>query len=53
MSQRPDQSPATTASNDGVVNSTSTPSRFAISLVTSMSKPLYLPVASSRNDWGG
>ena len=52
MSQRPPQPPAVIAAQSGVVNSTSTPSRLAISVATSMSKPSYVPSGFS-SDCGG
>ena len=39
MSQRPFQPPEVMTSQAGAVHSTSTPSRLAISVATSMSKP--------------
>ena len=51
-SHRPPQPPAVIAVQSGVVNSMSTPSRLAISVATSMSKPWYLPSGVS-SDCGG
>ena len=53
MSQRPFQLPAVIASHVGVSHSISTPSRFAISVATSMSKPSYSPVSGFSDDCGG
>ena len=53
VSQRPFQLPAVMTSQAGVSQATSTPSRFAISVATSMSKPSYSPVCSLSEDCGG
>src|SRR3954452_24426060 len=53
MSHRPFQPPAVMTSNDGVVHATSTPSRWAISVPTSMSKPTYLSSLGRYFDCGG
>src|SRR5436190_6056814 len=53
MSQRPFQLPAVMTSHDGVCQAILTPSRFAISVATSMSNPTYLPVLASYDDCGG
>ncbi len=53
VSQRPFQLPAVMTSHAGVSQSTSTPSRLAISVATSMSKPSYSPVCSLSEDCGG
>ena len=50
-SQRPPQLPAVIVSQPGVTNFTFTPSRFAISVATSMSKPTKVP-SGCRNDCG-
>ena len=53
MSQRPFQLPAVMTSQAGASQAMSTPSRLAISVATSMSKPSYSPVFSSSDDCGG
>ena len=53
MSQRPFQPPAVMTSQDGVSHAISTPSRFAISVATSMSKPTYLSSLGTYFDCGG
>ena len=53
MSQRPFQPPAVMTSHDGVSQAISTPSRFAISVATSMSKPTYLSSFGRYFDCGG
>ena len=53
VSQRPFQLPAVMTSQDGASQATSTPSRLAISVATSMSKPSYSPVCSFSEDCGG
>ena len=53
VSHRPFQLPAVMTSHAGVCQSTSTPSRLAISVATSMSKPSYSPVCSLSEDCGG
>src|SRR5688572_11024488 len=53
MSQRPFQLPAVMTSQDGVSQAMSTPSRVAISVATSMSKPTYLSSLGRYFDCGG
>ena len=53
MSQRPFQPPEMIVSHAGASQATSTPSRSAISVATSMSKPSYSFVSSFSSDWGG
>src|SRR5215510_4309431 len=53
MSQRPFQPPAVRMSHDGVCHAMPTPSRWAISVAVSMSKPSYLPVFALSDDCGG
>ena len=53
MSQRPFQPPAVMTSQDGVSQAISTPSRLAISVATSMSKPTYLSSLGTYFDCGG
>src|SRR5262245_9459666 len=53
MSQRPFQLPAVRTSQDGVCHAMPTPSRWAISVAVSMSKPSYLPVFALSDDCGG
>src|SRR3954453_10566869 len=52
-SQRPFQLPAVMTSQDGVSQAMSTPSRLAISVATSMSKPSYLSSLGTYFDCGG
>ena len=53
VSQRPFQLPAVMTSHAGASQATSTPSRVAISVATSMSKPSNSPVCSLSEDAGG
>jgi hypothetical protein len=53
MSQRPFQPPAVRTSHDGASHAMPTPSRWAISVAVSMSKPSYLPVFLLSDDCGG
>src|SRR5215475_8603487 len=53
MSQRPFQLPAVRMSHEGVCHAIPTPSRWAISVAVSMSKPSYLPVFALSDDCGG
>src|SRR3954471_4016103 len=53
MSNRPFQPPEVIRPHDGVSHLMSTPSRLAISVATSMSKPSYWPVSSFSDDCGG
>jgi hypothetical protein len=50
MSQRSAHPPPVMAFHEGVTHSISTPSRVAISVATSMSKPSYSPVSSFSED---
>src|SRR6476661_2777093 len=52
-SHRPFQLPAVMTSQDGVSQPMSTPSRLAISVATSMSKPSYLSSLGTYFDCGG
>ena len=53
MSQRPFQLPAVMTSQDGCSQAMSTPSRLAISVATSMSKPTHLSSLGTYFDCGG